>query len=70
VVARPGPPTPPDTDDSIFSPIGQWLAEVMDDIVRKGLWLLYALFAALVVAALELRRRLSGKKKKPARAKP
>jgi len=59
-----------EADDANWSPLAQWLAGVMDDVVRKGLWLLYFVFGALVVLALELRRRLLAKKKRPGKARP
>jgi len=67
--ARINASAPPGEEPDV-SPFGQWLATVMDDVVRKGLWLLYVLFAAVVVAALELRRRLAARKKKPRKVEP
>ncbi len=60
-----GPTTPTNEDDAPPNFFSQWVASLAHELLRKGVWWLYALLVLLVAATLLARRVAAGKKLKP-----
>ena len=63
--ATAGPTRPANEDDTPPTFFSQWVASLAHELLRKGVWWLYALLVLLVGATLLARRVASGKKLKP-----
>jgi prepilin-type processing-associated H-X9-DG protein len=68
--AATGPTRTASDEDQQPTFFGQWVASLMEGLVRKGLWWLYALLVLMIGATLVARRWARGKRVKPVKMSP